>query len=64
MRFAPLAVDPFSQHQPWNRNQREDQQMHVVRHHDPGAKIVEAPLVGADQDGVRDQIGNPLVFEP
>jgi len=38
--------------------------MHVVRHHDPGAKIVEAPLVGADQDGVRDQIGNPLVFEP
>jgi len=28
-----------------------------------GAEIVEAPLVGADQDGVRDPLGNPLVFE-
>jgi hypothetical protein len=38
--------------------------MYVVRHHDPGAEIVESPLVGSDQDGVRNQIGNPLLFEP
>ncbi len=38
--------------------------MDVVRHHDPRAEMVEAPLVGADQDGVRNQIGNPPVIEP
>jgi len=51
-------------HQPWHRNQREDQQVYVVRHHDPSAEFVEAPLVGSAQDGVRDQIANPPVFEP
>ncbi len=36
----------------------------MIRHYDPGAELVEAPLVGSDQDGVRDQLSNPLIFEP
>jgi hypothetical protein len=38
--------------------------MYVVPHHDPGEEIVEAPLVGSDQDGMPDWVGYALVFEP
>jgi hypothetical protein len=56
---------PFQpSHQHRYRDQRENQQMHVVRHYHPGTKMIEVPLALSDPNGVGDLIGNPRVPEP
>ena len=45
-------------------NQRENQQMHMVRHHHPSSKFIEVPLAVPNQNRMGDKIRNARVIEP